>query len=373
MHIGLNAHLLSHQPGYRSAGIHIYIAGLLGALKAALPPTWRLTAFVGAANPLQFPGVAMRRAAFDTQPPMRRILWEQGIQPFALAGFDLHHALAFAAPALSPVPAVATIYDLSFIHYPERLSRARRLYLEQFTRITCQRARRVIAISRSTARDLAAWGVPETKIDIALPGYDAEAFHPLPAEAVAAFRAAKGLPKRFWFFVGTLEPRKNLLTLIEAYAALPAGRRLPLVLAGGKGWDYEPIFAAVARWRLEADITFPGYVPASDLPFWYNSAEAFIYPSLFEGFGLPVLEAMACGLPVITSDTSSLPEVIGEAGALVPPHDVGEWAAALARAHEQPAWLAQARDRGLARARQFSWDETARATAAAYLKALTRS
>ncbi|MDZ4770109.1 MAG: glycosyltransferase family 1 protein [Chloroflexota bacterium] len=371
MHIALNAHLLSGRAGYRSAGIHSYIAGLLRTLPRVLPNDWRLTAFVGGANTLTFPGVTMRRAALDTESPARRIVWEQLIQPFALAGCDLHHALAFVAPALTRVPAVATIYDLSFVHYPDRLSAPRRLYLDWFTRLTCQRARRLIAISHSTARDLTAtFGVPADRIDIALPGYDREAFHPLPAEQIAVFRAEKGLPDRFWLFIGTLEPRKNLLTLIEAYAALPARDRLPLILAGGKGWDYQPIFDAAARHRLQNSIRFPGFIPTTEVALWYNSAEAFVYPSIFEGFGLPVLEAMACGTPVITSDTSSLPEVIGAAGALVAPRDVGAWTDALRQASADESWRTTARTRGLERASLFSWEETARATAASYRKAL---
>jgi glycosyltransferase involved in cell wall biosynthesis len=371
MHIILNAHLLAGGAGYRSAGIHAYISGLLGALAHVSPDDWRYTACVSAKSAAHFPGVALRRAPFSTANPSRRIVWEQVFQPFALRGADLHHALAFVAPALCPVPHVATIYDLSFIHYPERLSRARRLYLTHFTRQTCARARRLIAISRSTARDLTVvYGIPPDRIDLALPGYDRAAFHPLLPDETAAFRARKGLPDRFWLFIGTLEPRKNLLTLLEAYASLPAADRLPLIVAGGKGWDYQPIFDAVERWRLSELVHFPGFLPADELTFWYNSAEAFVYPSIFEGFGLPVLEAMACGTPVLTSDTSSLPEVLGDAGALLPPDDPAAWAEALRRARHDAAWRAEARARGLARAESFSWDETARATVASYRRAL---
>ncbi len=147
MHIGLNAHLLAAGSGYRAAGIHRYIDHLLRELPSALPDGWRLTALVGAAYRQDYPGIHMRRAAINTEPPLRRILWEQLVQPWQLPAFDLYHALAFVAPLVLPVPAVVTVYDLSFIHYPERLSRPRRLYLDRFSRLTCERARRIIAIS----------------------------------------------------------------------------------------------------------------------------------------------------------------------------------------------------------------------------------
>lgn len=313
----------------------------------------------------------MRRSRLDTESPLRRIVWEQGIQPFQMSGVDLHHALAFVAPALSTVPNVATIYDLSFIHYPERLSALRRFYLRWFTALTCRRSRRLIAISQSTARDLAAtMGVDVSRIDVALPGYDEVAFRPLDPAAVAAFRIAKGLPDRFWLFIGTLEPRKNLTMLIEAYAALPASQRLPLILGGGKGWDYQSIFDAVDRCALSEQVRFPGFIPPDELPLWYNCADAFIYPSVFEGFGLPVLEAMACGTPVITSKASSLPEVVGDAGMCIEPTITTGWTEALRRVAQDSAWRADARMRGLERAKRFSWSDTAKSTIESYKKAM---
>lgn len=370
MHIGLNAHLLSSQASYRSAGINGYIYHTLRHLAEVAPPDWRFTAMVGAANRASFPGVTMRRARFDTESPARRIAWEQLIQPFTLREFDLYHALAFAGPLLSTPPTVVTIYDLSFIHHPGVLSPARRLYLRLFTGLTCRRARRVIAISRSTARDVSATlGVDPARVDVAAPGCDFERFRPLPPAEVAAFRAQKGLPDRFWLYLGTLEPRKNLPTLLEAYADLPD--RPPLLLGGGKGWQYEAIFATIERRNLGGDVRWLGYLPADELPLWYNSAEAFVYPSIYEGFGLPVLEAMACGTPVIISDSSSLPEVAGGAGLCVPPYDRSAWRAALTQALHDADWRADACARGLIDARQFTWQATARHTMESYGWALS--
>jgi glycosyltransferase involved in cell wall biosynthesis len=371
MHIALNAHLLSSQAGYRAAGIHGYIDGLLRHLKANAPSAWRFTAMVGKAYTTSYPGLTMQRAPFDTESPPRRILWEQLLQPFALRGCDLHHALAFVAPLAINRPFVVTIYDLSFIHYPERLSRSRRLYLRMLTGLTCRRAERVIAISHSTAQDLTATlNIPAEKIDIAAPGYDNALFRPLPEDEVSRFRRTMNLPERFWLFVGTLEPRKNLVTLLEAYAALPPASRLPLIIGGGKGWDYQAIFDTVARHNLTSTVQFVGFIPSAQLRFWYNSAEAFLYPSVFEGFGLPVLEAMACGTPVLVSDASSLPEVAGMAGRTLPPHDVSVWTEALRAAEGDDTWRREAREQGFREASRYSWDETARQTVLSYERAL---
>jgi glycosyltransferase involved in cell wall biosynthesis len=371
VHIGLNAHLLAGDAGYRSAGIHGYIWHTLAHLRAAAPEDWRFTALVGAGNADSFNGLDMRRARWNTASPLRRIAWEQMVQPWLLRGFDLYHALAFVSPLVLPVPSVVTVYDLSFIHYPQVLPASRRLYLRLFTALSCRRARRVIAISHSTAHDLTAQlGIPPEKISVAAPGYDAARCRPLPPEQVAAFRRDKGLPERFWLFVGTLEPRKNLPLLLEAYAALPRGERLPLVLAGGKGWGCQAIFEAIERYHLAGEVSLPGFLPVEDLPLWYNSAEAFIYPSVFEGFGLPVLEAMACGTPVLTSNVSSLPEVAGQAGMCLPPHDAAAWTDGLRRVFADARWREAAREQGFHEAARYSWLETARQTIFCYQQAL---
>lgn len=370
-HIGLNAHLLSGRAGYRSAGIHSYIDHTLAHLAAAAPPDWQFTAMVGKHNGLQFERIAVRRSVWDTESPIRRILWEQLAQPWQLNAFDLYHALAFVSPFILTKPSVVTVYDLSFLRYPQVLSASRRLYLRLFTALSCRRARRVIAISHSTARDVqVSFGIPAENIDVAVPGYDANAYKPLLSEQISAFRLSKNLPERFWLFLGTLEPRKNLPMLLQAYAGLRPSERLPLVLAGGKGWDYEPIFAAIDRLQLNAQVHLPGYIPVEELPLWYNSAELFVYPSVYEGFGLPVLEAMACGTPVIVSDASSLPEVAGSTGLCLPPQDVRAWTNGLRRAGSDAEWRQRESTRGLEQAARFSWIETARQTITSYQKAL---
>ncbi len=370
-HIGLNAHLLSGKAGYRSAGIHGYIYHTLVNLPAVAPENWHFTAMVGAANRLKLDGFDIRRSSFDTDSPLKRILWEQTVQPFQLKDYDLYHGLAFVAPLLLTKPSLITVYDLSFLHYPQVLSASRRLYLRMFTALSCQRARRVIAISQSTARDLhESLGIPLDKIDVAAPGYDAAIYKRLPDAEIAAFRTRRNLPERFWLFLGTLEPRKNLPMLIEAYAALPPAERLPLILAGGKGWDFEAIYQTIDRYDLKSWVQLPGYLPAEELPLWYNSAEVFLYPSVFEGFGIPVLEAMACGTPVIISDASSLPEVTGHAGLTLPPQAVDQWTKAISRAYADANWRKQASEQGLIEAKRYSWQLTAVQTIKSYQQAL---
>ncbi len=373
-HIALNAHLLTAHKGYRSAGINGYIYHLLRALPTA-DPALRYTVFAGPqSDPPAHARLTVRCAPWSTARPVRRIAWEQLLQPAAVMQTqpDLLHALAFVSPVLTRTPSVVTVYDLSFVHYPQRLPAARRLYLRLLTRWSCQRARRVIAISQSTARDLTVtFGVPADKIDVAAPGVGVE-FAPLPDPEIAAFRAQKGLPERFLLFLGTLEPRKNLPMLLRAYARLPETERraVHLVLAGGRGWMTDEIFATIAQHDLDATVHLPGYVPAEELPLWYNTADALVYPSVFEGFGLPVVESLACGTPVVVSNVSSLPEAAGNTGYSLPPDDVGAWAEALAHVIGDAAWRAEAGARGIAHAAQFTWTNTAAQTVQSYRRAL---
>ena len=362
--------MLSGRLGYRRAGIHGYISNLLRDLPGQAPPDWQFEAMVGAGNSAAYPGVSMWRARLDTEAPWRRILWEQAVQPWQLRRYDLYHALAFVAPIVLTAPMVVTVYDLSFLRFPARLSAARRLYLRAMTALTCARARRVLAISQSTANDLTAHlGVPASKIDVTPLGYDKALFRPLLGADISHFRRKQGLPKRFWLFIGTLEPRKNLPLLLQAYARLGQAERLPLILGGGSGWRAQDVFATIERLELGEWVKHAGFIPTADLPFWYNCAEAFLYPSVYEGFGLPVLEAMACGTPVITTDVSSLPEVAGEAAQCLPPSEIDLWTGALRDLTKNGEWRELARTRGLKRAQQFSWARTAELTLNCYRKA----
>jgi glycosyltransferase involved in cell wall biosynthesis len=206
-------------------------------------------------------------------------------------------------------------------------------------------------------------------------------FRPAGPEALAAVRQKYDLPERFILYVGTIEPRKNLTALLEAYAALmerlsvcdlrPALSDVRLVIVGKKGWLYEGFFRRLHELGLEDRVLFTGYVPDEDLPAIYSAADLFVFPSLYEGFGLPVLEAMACGTPVIASNASSLPEVAGEAGIMIAPHDVRGLAEAMERLLMDKQLRAELRARGLERAKQFTWERAAAMTLEVYQDALT--
>jgi len=372
-HVGLNAHLLSGAASYRSAGIHGYIVELLKRLPLA-DARIRFTALAGPPSSSLIGQMRVCLARWPTSRPAVRIIWEQLAQPFVAARerFDLLHGLAFVAPLICPCPTVVTVHDLSFALFPEFFRGANSVYLRLFTRISCRRAVRIIAVSENTRADvIRLYGVPGERIEAIPHGVD-PAFCPRPAAEVAEFRRARSLPEHFILFVGTLEPRKNLGRLVEAFAKVRASANdLRLVFVGGKGWYYDPIFSAVERLNLQDSVIFAGYVPNSDLPLWYNAADAFAFPSHYEGFGMPVLEAMACGTPTVTSLASSLPEVAGDAALMVPPDDIHALADALDRTLTDTTLRQELRAKGIARAAPFTWEETARRTAAVYRRALT--
>lgn len=372
-HIGVNALLLATDDTYRSAGVSTYIGQLLQELPPAAPDfTW--TAFVS--NRLDPPpvGFGVTRPAWGTDAPWSRIVWEQtGLALAARQGqLDLLHGTVYANPLLAPCPTVVTVHDLSFVHYPATVRRFNRVYLRAVTRLAARRAVRVIADSESTRRELVAWlGLPATKVVTVSIAAD-ERFRPAPADAVDAFRRQRGLPARFALFLGTLEPRKNLVRLLDAYAACRARltETLPLVIAGSRGWYYDEIFARVRELGLQDAVEFAGFVPAAELPWWYRAADIFVYPSLYEGFGLPVLEAMASGTAVITSNTSSLPEVAGDAAILVDPSDVEALAEALVRVLNDPDLRLAMSAAGVRQAAKFSWRRCAEETVTVYREAL---
>jgi glycosyltransferase involved in cell wall biosynthesis len=377
VHIGLNAQLLSLSQSYRGAGISWYIGNLLKRLRQVSPDFFQYSAFLHERD-FQGQAAALRLyfSRLPTQKPIIRIFWEQAIQPLALRQIkaDLLHALAFVAPAASPCPFVITIYDLSFLRYPDAFRPFNRWYLSHFTAASVKRARAVITISESTRQDVInLLGAPPERVFTIYCGVD-ETFRPLPAAEIAAFKAGQRLPETFILYLGTLEPRKNVEGLIRAYARWRQWDPTtpPLVVAGGKGWYYKQIFELVEAHHLAETIYFPGYIPQEQLPLWYNAASLFVYPSFFEGFGLPVLEAMACGTPVITSTRSSLPEVVGnhETARLVDPTDIETLAGTMAEVMGHDDLRATMVKQGLAQAAKFRWEKTAQETVAIYKKVM---
>ncbi len=262
---------------------------------------------------------------------------------------------------------VATVHDVIALLLPETFTPRHRLVVRTALAMVRRRADLVIVPSRAVERDVVErLGLPADRVVVTPEGCEPR-FRPTPcAEVLARY----GLPSRYVLAVGTLEPRKNLTTLLQAFARL---RRedgidptLRLVLVGARGWLDEPIYETVRSLGLEGTVHFAGFVDDDDLPAVYSGAALFVFASLYEGFGLPLLEAMACGVPVVTSNVSAMPEVAGDAAVLVDPRDVDDLAGAIARTLRDDALRNRLRVAGLARARQFPWEATARRTLDAY-------
>ena len=382
MRVGVNAQKLFITQDYRNAGVSRYIGELARHLPAAAEDL-ELVLYTNE-HVRAWPGVTGRRlrlrsTRLPTTQPVLRILWEQTALPVLAArdGVALLHCPLNVRPLVSPVPIVLTIHDLTFVRFPDRFHPLKQWYLATLTRQSARWSRRILADSAATKRDVEqTFAIPPDRVDVVYPGVD-ERYQPLDPDdpsdvaALQAFRSRHGLPDRLILYQGTLEPRKNVDKLVAAFARLVAGG-LPhaLVLAGGKGWQYEAIYAAIEAHGLRDRVVLPGYVSREEQPLWYNSADLFVYPSQYEGFGLPPLEAMACGVPVITSDTSSLPEVVGDAGLTIDPKDVEALADAMRAVLTDTERATAMRRAGRARAAQFTWPAAAKACVSVYRAAL---
>lgn len=217
---------------------------------------------------------------------------------------------------------VAVVHDMAYKACPETVNTKTRKWLELTLKKSCDRADLIVTVSEFSKKEIIKYlGVPEEKIIVMPNGVDLDLYHPnYPEEEVSLCKEKYHIDREYFLYLGTLEPRKNLVNLVKAYGLLKdeLKENAPkLVLAGGKGWYYESIFETVEELGLKQDVIFTGYVPEEDVPLLMNGAKAFVFPSLYEGFGMPPLEAMACGTPVIVSNTTSLPEVVGDAGVLV--------------------------------------------------------
>jgi glycosyltransferase involved in cell wall biosynthesis len=309
-----------------------------------------------------------------TWKPAMRIFWEQLLWPALLAQHRavVAHGPAHALPIGWRGRSVVTIHDLSFLVNPRTFRSMNQRYLRTMVRMSVRRATRIIAVSESTKQDVIRFlGAAPEVIDVVHEGVDAR-FRRLDSSQTAQFRAQHGLPERFILFLGTLEPRKNLNRLLEAYAGL-RGRgsaQWPLVIAGGMGPGGEAVRAHCEALGLANEVRFVGFVPEDEKPLWYNSAHLFVFPSQYEGFGLPVLEALACGTPVVTSNSSSLPEVVGDAGLQVDPIDVIGLTEAIQRVMVDEELHHQLAAAGIERASGFSWSAAAEHTVRVYRSAL---
>ncbi len=361
---------------HRRAGLGRYAESLTRALVALAPERYAL--FYNREHGVEpltgLEHLPARTVALGYK-PWRMLVW---LGQLAHVGFDrllpdavLFHATEHLLLSLRSIPTVLTVHDLIFRHLPEHHKPLNRWYLNLALPLYCRRATHIIAVSECTRRDLlAAYGLPPEKVTVVHEAADPR-FCPQPSETVAEVRARYGLPERYLLFVGTIEPRKNLTRLLAAFEALHAERLSDaLVIVGRRGWLYTGFLAALERSPARRAVLFPGYVPDHDLPALYAGAQALAFPSLYEGFGLPVLEALACGTPVVASNASSVPEAGGDAALYCEPTDVEGLIQALRRILRDPDLREEMRARGFAQAARFSWEQTARETQQVYGRVL---
>ena len=373
MHIAIDAHSV----GTQLAGNETYAVNLIEAL-AQIDRVNQYTIYVTKNEAVdrfanRWPNFQVKRTLPHT--PLVRI-------PLTLAAelrrnpVEVLH-VQYTAPPFAPCPIVSTIHDLSFEHLPETFTRRSRTQLRLTVRGTARRAAVILTLSEFSRRDIIETYAVDPERVLVTPAAAPTNFAPVENETeLKDIRERYGIKPNYLLSLGSIQPRKNLARLIEAYALLRssrAGNQLPqLVIAGKRGWLDNEIQRAAQRENRNESIKFIGYVPEKDLPALYSAAICFVYPSFFEGFGLPVLEAMQCGTPVIAGNRTSLPEVAGAAALLFDPFDAGALAEAIERIIHNPDTRAELRVKGLERARIFSWTATARLTLQAYERALRK-
>jgi glycosyltransferase involved in cell wall biosynthesis len=348
-------------------GIGTYSQELRNAL---LQQSWPLLQFhAGATAPK--PGVVPLPGAYRLPGLLSlgqlQIAWQSRRRNLAL----VHDPTGAMPLFLTGCAKVGTIHDVIPYIYPTTSSRLDWLIYRFWLPLAVRRLDAIITDSRQSKADIVQYlPVPPEKVTV-IPCAANKRYRPLPAADVQPVLARHGIDFPYILYVGSIAARKNLPRLLEAYAQLRGwSARWRLVIVGARKWKSSPVYETVQRLNLAAHVHFTGFVEEEDLPALYNGADLFAFPSLYEGFGLPVLEAMACGTPVVTSNSSSLPEVAGEAALLVEPTDVAAIAQAMRRILADEALAADLRARGLARAAQFSWERTARETIAVYEQVL---
>jgi glycosyltransferase involved in cell wall biosynthesis len=312
-----------------------------------------------------------RTVRVSTRSRPARLLWEQLALPVHLRRrrIDVLHSPHHTTPlVVAGCRRVITFHDLTFFLLADRYPRSRVLYFRTVSRATARVADALICPSQAVRDDIVRiLHVPPEKVRAIAEAAGPE-FQPIKDKAaLERLRTRLALPKRFILSVGSLEPGKNRAALIKAFAGLrKRGLGQKLVVAGQRAWKYEADLALAGELGIEGDVLFTGYVPPEEMPALYNAAELFVFPSLYEGFGLPVIEAMACGVPVVASNLSAIPEVAGEAALLVDPRDVEQLCDAMERLLRDKRLQAALRKRGLERAQGFSWERAARETIAVY-------
>jgi glycosyltransferase involved in cell wall biosynthesis len=313
------------------------------------------------------PGPNFRRVNLYTPCHHRLERWSLSAE-IARLRLDVLHSPDAIPPAFGAQRRITTIHDLHYLYYPQFMTADSRRYYNDQIAWAVKTADHILVSSHSTQHDLMELlHVPADKMTVHVLGVN-EIFHPQPPDIVQVCRVKYHLPKSYILFVGTFEPRKNLPGLFEAYHLLRQDipDLPPLVLAGRRGWLYDDIFAKAEELKLHDCLIWLENLPTDDLPALYTGADMLVLPSHYEGFGLPALEAMACGTVPVASNRSSLPEVVGDGGLLIEPDDPAAIAEAIRRILFDPALRDQLRQKGLAQAARFTWEQTARSALAVY-------
>lgn len=273
---------------------------------------------------------------------------------------DIYHFFNFIIPPNIKGKIVNTVYDMVFIRYPETMSKITHKIHQEHLKRSCNDADIILTISQNTKNEIMEFvKIDSDKIQIAYPAVDHSVF--FQNKDYKLIKEKYNIKTDYILYFGTLEPRKNITSIIKAFKIVSEKNKdISLVLAGRKGWMYDEIFALAEEFKLEDKIIFTGYVPEEDASAIYSCASAFIFPSLYEGFGIPPLEAMACGTPVIASNTSALPEVVGNAGILVNPLDIENIAFEMDRLINDDKLKKEYSEKGLTQAKRFSWEESAK-------------
>lgn len=295
---------------------------------------------------------------------------------YFIRGADIFHTSEKLNPPLKNAKLIMTIFDITPIKFKAYHKENKiKSYMNDLLQVL-QKTDMVIAISQCTKNDILEYFenvIIEDKIRVVPLAADKQYRQMYDENLINEIKISYKIYKPYILFVGTLEPRKNIINLIRAYNILPTSlkRNYQLVICGKKGWYYEEIFRTVSELNLEGNVIFTGYVPDKDIPLLMSGAEIFVYPTFYEGFGLPPLEAMSCGTPVISSNVSSIPEVVGDAGILINPNDTEELSNAIMRILNDENLKRQLISRGLQQAKKFSWEKTAKETLDVYNKIST--
>lgn len=373
MHVGLN--LIFLVPG-ETGGMEVYARELIEGLSAEAGNV-RFTAFVnrvaaGSEDLAWARSISRVTVPVDARSRLQWVLGEQALLPRLAARerVDVLHSLASTAPARGPMRRVVTVHDLIYAAYPEAHTHLRSIGMRVLVPLAVRRSQRVIAISQSTKLDLERLlGTPTEKIDVVPQGLgQMHRSHALPAGTTRA-RFELG-DREVVLSLSAKRPHKNLLALLDALALIPAERRPLLVLPGYPTWHESELRVRATQLGIGTDIRFLGWISEEELEGLWGLASAFVYPSLYEGFGLPVLEAMARGVPVACSNASSLPEVAGDAALLFDPRSAAEIASALERLLNDSAEAQRLRGIGIERAKTFTWRRTARLTLESYARSV---